>query len=106
MFNFLKKLVGLDSGKCTGKSHGKGGDDVESLKAFVEFIAGRLVDYPEKVTVETVDDERVLSLRISCEKSDVGKIVGKHGKTIAAIRSLVSGAGGRLGRKTVVEVLD
>ena len=81
-------------------------DDVEALKTFVEFICCRLVDYPNKVSVSVKEDEKVVALQITCEKTDVGKIVGKSGKTIAAIRALVSGAGGRLGRKALVEVLD
>lgn len=106
MLTFLKKIFGGSVDPLKPRIVGDGETDVESLKAFVEFIAAKLVDYPDKVEVICNEDERMLSLKISCEKSDVGKIVGKNGKTIAAIRSLVSGAGGRLGRKAVVEVLD
>lgn len=107
MFAFLKKLFRapqVGDNKVPSKVGAQG--DIESLKAFVTFIAEKLVDYPDKVSVDTVEEDQVISLRISCEKCDVGKIVGKHGKTIAAIRSLVNGAGGRLGRKTMVEVID
>lgn len=108
MIGFLKKLFGSAESGQTGAGKRTPGPqgDIDSLKDFVSFIAERLVDYPAKVNVDTVVDEQVISLRISCEKCDVGKIVGKHGKTIAAIRSLVNGAGGRLGRKTMVEVID
>ena len=45
-------------------------------------------------------------IRIDCRKEDIGKVVGKRGKTIMAIRSLVSGAGGRLQQRISVEVAD
>ncbi len=106
MFKFLKKIfnggaAGTDFPKRTAKM-----DDVEALRSFVEFICCRLVDHAGDVTVKAKQDEKSVCLQISCDKSDIGKVVGKNGKTIAAIRSLVSGAGGRLGRRAIVEVLD
>jgi predicted RNA-binding protein YlqC (UPF0109 family) len=106
MIGFLKKLFGCGCQNTDFPKRTPNMDDVEALKTFVEFICCRLVDYPNKVSVSVKEDEKVVALQITCEKTDVGKIVGKSGKTIAAIRALVSGAGGRLGRKALVEVLD
>ena len=52
------------------------------------------------------DREDGFTLKIDCRKEDIGKIVGKRGKTIMAIRSLVSGAAGRLHQRVSVEVVD
>ena len=78
----------------------------EGLEDFVAFVSRSLVDNPEAVQVSTLEKDRLSVIQIRCEKRDIGKIVGKSGKTIAAIRTLVSGAGGRIGLRMTVEVLD
>ena len=78
----------------------------EGLEDFVSFVSRSLVDNPEAVQVSTLEKDRLSVIQIRCEKRDIGKIVGKNGKTIAAIRTLVSGAGGRIGLRMTVEVLD
>ncbi len=78
----------------------------EGLEDFVAFVSSSLVDNPEAVQVSTLEKDRLSVIQIRCEKRDIGKIVGKNGKTIAAIRTLVSGAGGRIGLRMTVEVLD
>ena len=80
--------------------------DLAGLEDFVGYVARNLVDNPEAVSVSTVEKERISGIQIRCEKKDIGKIIGKNGKTIAAIRLLVSGAGGRMGLRLTVDVLD
>ena len=78
----------------------------EGLEDFVAFVSRSLVDNPEAVQVSMLEKDRLSVIQIRCEKRDIGKIVGKSGKTIAAIRTLISGAGGRIGLRMTVEVLD
>ena len=78
----------------------------EGLVDFVSYVACSLVDNPEAVRVSMVEKDRLSVIQIRCEKRDIGKIVGKNGKTIAAVRLLVSGAGGRIGLRMTVDVLD
>ncbi len=78
----------------------------EGLEDFVAYVSRSLVDNPDAVQVSTLEKDRLSVIQIRCEKRDIGKIVGKNGKTIAAIRLLVSGAGGRIGLRMTVEVLD
>ena len=65
-----------------------------------------LVDYPDevKITSEAKGDSK--QINIICRKSDRGKIIGKKGKTIIALRSLVAGAAGRMQDRVMIEVID
>lgn len=76
------------------------------LEAFVLYVVQALVDEPDQVTLQTVEKNRINVIQIRCVKKDIGKIIGKSGKTISAIRALVSGAAGRTGLRVTVDVLD
>jgi predicted RNA-binding protein YlqC (UPF0109 family) len=105
MFSFLKKLFGIsgNSGKCCcGECSGS----LRDLEGFVGYVVNALVDFPEDVKIQTEENADGCVIKISCRKEDIGKIVGKRGKTIMAIRSLVSGAAGRQKKRVSVEVLD
>lgn len=78
----------------------------EGIEGFVLYVVRALVDTPDSVRVVTAETERATVLTVSCEKKDIGKIIGKNGKTIAAIRALANGAGGRMGKRVNVEVQD
>ena len=105
----FKKLLQLFTGG--GKSESRrasasGGGSLRDLEGFVDYVVRALVDYPDEVTVSTTENSEGASIQIRCRKEDIGKIVGKRGKTIMAIRSLVSGAAGRLQQRISVEVSD
>ena len=107
----FEKLIQLfTGGKSRGGSNsasGSTGGSLRELEGFVDYVVKALVDYPDEVTVDTVDKEDgSTSIQIRCRKEDIGKIVGKRGKTIMAIRSLVSGAAGRQRKRVSVDVLD
>ncbi len=76
------------------------------MESFVEYVVKALVDKPEEVEITTVDGNEGATIQVRCCKDDIGKIVGKRGKTIMAIRSLVSGAAGRQHKRVSVDVLD
>ena len=79
---------------------------LQDMEGFVEFVAKSLVDYPDelKVCSETTADGKMI--KIICLASDRGKIIGKKGKTIMALRALVAGAAGRNRERISVEVPD
>jgi hypothetical protein len=76
------------------------------MKELVEFIAASLVDQSDSVEVNEVeqDDGIVIELRVA--KEDLGKVIGKQGRTARAIRSLLSAAAGKLGKKARLEILE
>ena len=104
MLGFFKKLFSGDESGVNFKPTPTGGE--EDLAMFVKYVVCNLVDKPNVVNVETKNTEKLLVIKVSCQKEDVGKIIGKNGKTIDAIRSLVNGAAGRLGKRANVEVAD
>jgi len=78
----------------------------ESIRELVEFIAKALVDHPEQVRVSEVEGETtsVLELAVSCE--DMGKIIGKQGRTATAIRTILNNAAMKIRRRCVLEIVD
>ena len=104
MFKAILKLFGLGGGAAAG--NGSSDDKVRDLEHFVDYVVRALVDFPEEVSVVTESSGEGTVIRINCRKEDIGKVVGKRGKTIMAIRSLVSGAAGRLQQRISVEVSD
>jgi predicted RNA-binding protein YlqC (UPF0109 family) len=125
-FSFLKNLFtanedsspadgnAVDSGSAASTSAAAGSDvgelappvSLAGLESFVLYVVRSLVDEPDAVSLATVERDKMSVIQISCVKKDIGKIIGKSGKTIAAIRSLVSGAAGRIGLRVTVDVLD
>ena len=59
------------------------------MKEFVAYIVKNLVDHPDKVKINEIGGTQTLIIELSVEKSDIGKIIGKKGKTINAIRTLL-----------------
>ena len=78
----------------------------QNLEDFVLYVSKKLVDYPDEVKVRTASAENGNVIQITCRPGDRGKIIGKNGKTIMALRALVSGAAGRTKGRVSVEVLD
>jgi hypothetical protein len=77
------------------------------MKEFVEFIAKHLVDNPEDVVVEqTITEDKKISLTIRVKREDVGKVIGKKGKTAIAIRTLLTAVAAKDGKRAVLEILD
>jgi len=79
---------------------------VSELKEFVEFIAKNLVDYPEEVEVRTIDGEKTIVFELKVNKSDIGKIIGKSGRTIRAIRTLLTTTAAKHRQRAVLEILE
>ncbi len=76
------------------------------MKNLLAEIADHLVDYPEQVKVNVVDGGQTSVLELSVAREDIGKIIGKKGKTIMAIRTVLNAASARIKKRTIVEVLE
>jgi len=77
------------------------------MKEFIEFIAKYLVDDPEAVVVEeTIDQDRKVNLTLRVKKEDVGKVIGKKGKTVIAMRTLLTAIAAKEDKREMLEILD
>lgn len=76
------------------------------MQEFLVFVLRQLVDHPEEVvmTRQQVNKKTVFHVRLRA--SDIGKVIGKHGQTIIAIRNLLSAAGARQGEKVQFEIVE
>ena len=76
------------------------------MKALVEEIAKALVDIPEQVSVREVEGEQITVLELRVAPSDLGKVIGKQGRTARSIRTLLGAAGMKLNRRFTLEILE
>ena len=96
-----------DENKNNGKQPDSGIDTSKiDLVAFVDFVVRSFVEHPEEVTIETEQGDNGLVMRVSCNKDEIRKIIGKNGKTINAIRALVKGAAKRISQNVTILVID
>lgn len=76
------------------------------LKDLIEFIAQSLVDYPEQVKVREIEEEKVTVVELSVAGEDLGKVIGKGGRTAKAMRAVLLTAGVKANKKTVLEIIE
>ena len=74
------------------------------MKALIEFIARSLVDAPDQVQVTEGEQTTVLELKVA--KEDLGKVIGKQGRTARAMRTLLSAASTKAKKRVVLEILE
>jgi uncharacterized protein len=77
------------------------------MRELIEFLARALVDSPDEVSVESYEeDDGTLVYEVRVADDDVGKVIGRSGRTVNAIRSVVRAAAVREGRRVLVDVVD
>ena len=76
------------------------------MKDLIKCIAQAMVDHPEQVEVLEVVSEQVLLLELKVAKEDFGKIIGKQGRNVRAIRTILSAASGKVKSRTVLEIIE
>ncbi|MFH1194542.1 MAG: KH domain-containing protein [bacterium] len=77
------------------------------MKEFVEFIAKHLVDHPENVHIEVLlPNDKTLELTLKVSADDVGKVIGKQGKTAQAMRTLLTAVAAKEGKRAILKILD
>jgi hypothetical protein len=76
------------------------------MKELVESIAKALVDHPDQVQVRTVEGEQVTVLELRVHPEDLGKVIGRQGRTAKSMRSVLGAAGMNLRKRLTLEILE
>ena len=76
------------------------------FKDLIEYIVKSLVDYPDEVVVREVTGETVVIVELTVTEEDLGKIIGRYGRTLKAIRSVLYTAGLQANKKVILELIE
>ena len=76
------------------------------MKEFIEYIVKNLVDNPDEVSVVEIEGSRTTVYELRVGQGDLGKVIGKEGKTAKSIRTILSAAAARQGKRAVLEILE
>jgi predicted RNA-binding protein YlqC (UPF0109 family) len=76
------------------------------MKDLVKFIAQALVDNPDEVQVKEIEGEQTSVIELKVAKEDLGKVIGKQGRTARAIRTILSAASTKIRKRSVLEILE
>ncbi|RLA62362.1 MAG: RNA-binding protein [Epsilonproteobacteria bacterium] len=79
---------------------------MSELSELIEFVSKSLVDVPEDVSVNEVVGEQAIVVELKVNKSDLGKIIGKQGRTARALRTILNAASTKLNKRTTLEIIE
>ena len=99
----------LDRGGPAGGGAGAdrlGGAGNPSLRELIDYLARGLVDRPEEVEVEEIEEQDALVFELKVAEEDLGKVIGKQGRTAKALRTILSAASAKARRRVILEILE
>ncbi len=76
------------------------------MKQLIEFIVKALVDHPDKVSVTEIAGEKSIIYELRVGEGDLGKVIGKEGRTAKAIRTIITAAAMKQGKRAVLEIIE
>ena len=76
------------------------------MKDLIKRIVHALVDYPEQVEVLAVEGEHTLVLELRVAQKDIGKVIGKQGRTAQAIRTILNAASAKAKKRTIMKIIE
>ncbi len=76
------------------------------LKELIEYIAKALVDNPDQVKVSEIEGEKTSVIELNVSKEDLGKVIGKQGRTARAMRTILSAASTKVKKRAVLEIIE
>jgi predicted RNA-binding protein YlqC (UPF0109 family) len=76
------------------------------MKDLISYIAQALVDHPEQVNVTEVEGDQSTVLELKVAKEDIGKVIGKQGRTVRSMRTILNAASAKIKKRTVLEIVE
>jgi len=76
------------------------------MKDLIAYIAKALVDKPEEVVVTEIEGQQISVIELKVAKEDLGKVIGKQGRTARAMRTILSGASTKIKKRSVLEIIE
>ena len=76
------------------------------MKELISYIAKALVDKPDEVTVTEIEGEQTSVIELKVAKEDLGKVIGKQGRTARAMRTILSAASTKINKRSVLEIIE
>jgi predicted RNA-binding protein YlqC (UPF0109 family) len=76
------------------------------MQEFLDFVLRQLIDYPEEMVLTRHEGNKRTTFHLRLRKSDIGKVIGKHGQTIIAIRNLLAATASRHGERAQLEIVE
>jgi uncharacterized protein len=76
------------------------------MKDLIEYVVKALIDHPDELRIAEIEGERTIVYELRCHPEDVGKVIGKSGKTVGALRVLLSTVASRQNRRAMLEVVE
>lgn len=76
------------------------------MKELIEYIARALVDNPDQVRVSEIEGEKTSVIELNVSKDDLGKVIGKQGRTARAMRTILSAASTKVKKRAVLEIIE
>jgi uncharacterized protein len=76
------------------------------LKTLIEYVSKALVDMPDQVEVTEIEGEQTTVIELKVDKSDLGKVIGKQGRTARALRTILNAASTKLRKRSVLEIIE
>jgi predicted RNA-binding protein YlqC (UPF0109 family) len=79
---------------------------MSELKDLIEYVSKSLVDLPDQVEVSEIEGEQTTVVELKVDKSDLGKVIGKQGRTARALRTILNAASTKLRKRSVLEIIE
>ena len=76
------------------------------MKELIQYIATALVDHPDQIQIKETEQDDTIVIELTVAKEDLGKVIGKQGRTARAMRSLLSAAAGKINKRSRLEIME
>ena len=76
------------------------------MKEFLEFVIRQLVEFPDEAILSEIPNDKMIVFRLQMRQTDVGRIIGRNGQTIQAIRALLASSAARHGQRATLEIVE